>query len=289
MDEQLVNEKAVNETVEQVVEVISTYGLSVIGGIIILILGWIAARWAAGLTRRLLSRSKRIDHTLQGFFASLVRYLILAFVVIAVLNQFGVQTASLIAVLASAGIAIGLALQGTLSNVAAGIMLLIFRPLRVGQYVEVAGQSGTVKDLNLFFTELATPDNVQIIIPNSSIWGGSVVNYSHHSTRRADFNLGIGYDDDIDTAMKTIEKIIGEDSRSLDDPAPQIIVGSLGDSSVNISARIWVEAGDYWQFKWDLTKRFKEAFDKEGISIPFPQRDVHVYQFEGGKAGAKAS
>lgn len=261
---------------QQVVGLITTYGLNVLGGIVILILGWIAAGWISGGLRRALARSRHLDETVRGFLASLAKYAVLAFVIIAVLNQFGVQTTSLIAVFGAAGLAVGLALQGTLSNIAAGVMLLIFRPIRVGQYVAVAGQSGTVVDLNLFTVELATPDNVQIIIPNASVWGQAVVNYSHHKTRRADFTLGIGYDDDIDTAMAAIREVIQGDSRILAEPEPQIVVGELGASSVDLIVRAWVAADDYWPVKFDLTKAFKETLEAKGITIPFPQRTVHV-------------
>ncbi len=273
----LFDESNVDALISAVIDAFTTYGMSVIGGIFILIIGWMVAGWAKRAVRRVLSKTDKVDATLRGFFSSLVRYVILVFVVIAVLNQFGVQTASLIAIFGAAGLAIGLALQGTLSNVAAGVMLLIFRPLRVGQYVEVAGKAGTVVDLNLFTTELATPDNVQIIIPNNAIWGTSVVNYSHHGTRRVDFTLGIGYGDDMDKAISVIESVIADDSRPLSDPAHQIVVGELADSSVNLIVRVWVRADDYWPLKFDFTKRFKERFDAEDISIPFPQQDVHMY------------
>ena len=266
------------ENVNQAVEAITTYGLDVIGGIIILVVGWIAAAWIARATRNALGKTDRVDETLRGFFSGLVRYAVLAVVIIAVLNQFGVETTSLIAVFGAAGLAIGLALQGTLSNVAAGVMLLIFRPFRVGQYVDVAGHAGTVKELALFTTELATPDNVQIIIPNASVWGASVVNYSHHTTRRLDITLGIAYGDDIDHAFATVRKVLDAEDRMLGDPEPQIVVGELGDSSVNLYVRIWLKAADYWPAKFDLTKAFKEALDAAGISIPFPQRDVHLFE-----------
>jgi small conductance mechanosensitive channel len=271
------------------VEFVAAYGLSVIGGILILIVGWIVANWASGATKRALAKSERVDATLRGFLSGLVKYAVLTVVIIAVLNQFGVQTASLIAVFGAAGLAIGLALQGTLSNVAAGVMLLLFRPFRVGQYVEAGGHAGTVKELSLFTTELATPDNVQIIIPNSAIWGHSVVNYSHHPTRRVDFTLGIGYADDIERAIATVREVIQGDSRSLSDPEPQIVVGNLGDSSVDLIVRVWVQAENYWPLKFDFTRAFKEAFDSNGISIPFPQRDIHVVQgapIEQGQAAA---
>ncbi|MCP5363850.1 MAG: mechanosensitive ion channel [Hyphomicrobiales bacterium] len=268
--------KATQHLIESGINVVSAYGLSVIGGIILLIVGWMVAGAASRTTRRALSRTSSVDETLRGFFASLVRYVVLAVVVIGVLNQFGVQTASLIAVLGAAGLAIGLAMQGTLSNVAAGIMLLIFRPFKVGQYVQVAGHGGTVRELSLFTTELATPDNVQIIIPNASVWGASVVNYSHHETRRVDFTLGIAYGDDIEQAMSVVKQQIDADPRPLADPEPQIVVGELADSSVNLIVRIWVNSSDYWPLKFDLTRRFKESFDAAGITIPFPQREVHV-------------
>ena len=273
----LLDQRNLDSLISAVIDAFTTYGMSVVGGIFILILGWMVAGWAKRAVRRVLSRTDKVDATLRAFFSSLVRYVILVFVVIAVLNQFGVQTASLIAIFGAAGLAVGLALQGTLSNVAAGVMLLIFRPLRIGQYVEVAGKAGTVVDLNLFTTELATPDNVQIIIPNNAIWGSSVVNYSHHDTRRVDFTLGIGYGDDMDKAIAVIESVIADDPRPLAEPPAQIVVGELADSSVNIVVRIWVRADDYWPLKFDFTKRFKERFDAEGISIPFPQQDVHMY------------
>ncbi len=265
------------DTINQAMTLITSYGMSVVGGIVILIIGWIVAKWASGSVRKALRRSSRVDETLAVFFSSLVKYVILIFVVIAVLNQFGVQTTSLIAIFGAAGLAIGLALQGTLSNIAAGVMLLIFRPYRLGQYVEIGGHAGTVVDLNLFTTELATPDNVQVIIPNNAIWGSSVVNYSHHATRRVDFVMGIAYDDDIELAIDTLREVIEGDERSLRDPEAQIVVGELADSSVNLTIRVWVNAGDYWPVKFDFTRRFKEAFDAKGISIPFPQQDVHMH------------
>ena len=267
-----------NETVTQIIEVVTGYGLNIVGGIVILIIGWMIAGWAKRAVAKTLARSERVDQMLAGFFSSIVKYLILIVTVLAVLNRFGVQTASLIAVLGAAGLAIGLALQGTLSSLAAGVMIIIFRPFRVGQFVEVAGHSGTVKGLNLFTTELATPDNVQIVIPNSAVWGSSVVNYSHHATRRVDMTLGIGYGDDIGRAMETVNTVLAADSRLLGDPEPLVVVGELADSSVNLTIRVWANSADYWAVKFDLTKAFKEALDGASISIPFPQRDVHVHQ-----------
>lgn len=258
--------------------VIITYGVSVIGGLVILVVGWLAANWISRSLGRALGRTSRVDETLRSFIVSLAKYVVLAFVVIAVLSQFGVQTASLIAIFGAAGLAVGLAMQGTLSNVAAGVMLLLFRPLKVGQYVQVAGQAGTVKEIGLFTTELATPDNVQIIVPNASIWGQAVVNYSHHATRRVDFSLGIAYTDSIDQVMRVIDSVLKAEDRLLDEPPGQVVVGALGESSVDIIVRVWTKAEDYWTVKFDLTRRFKEAFDAAGITIPFPQREVHVIE-----------
>lgn len=265
-----------NTVIEQITSLLTTYGLSVVGAILILIVGWTFAGWAARATRRALERTEKVDEMLRGFFASLVRYFILTVAILAVLSEFGVQTASLIAVLGAAGLAIGLALQGTLSNLAAGVMLLLFRPFRVGQYVEAGGQAGTVKSVDLFVTELATPDNVQILIPNGQVWGSAVVNYSHHETRRVDFLLGIAYEDDIAKAAQTIETAIKGESRCLKDPEPMVVVGELADNSVNMIVRVWCNSADYWNVKFDLTRQFKEALDQAGITIPFPQRTIHM-------------
>ena len=269
------------EIAGSVMQLLTTYGLNVVGGIIILILGWIAAGWARRAVERGLGKIGRIDVTLQKFFASGTRYLILVLTVLAVLSEFGVQTASLITVFGAASLAIGLALQGTLGNLAAGVMLLLFRPFRVDDYVEAGGHAGTVKSVDLFVTELATPDNVQILVPNGQIWGGSVVNYSHHETRRVDLVIGIDYADDIDTAFATVADVVAADPRIHEDPAPLVVVGELADSSVNVVVRVRCAAGDYWPLKFDLMKAIKEALDKAGISIPFPQRAVHVVSGNG--------
>jgi small conductance mechanosensitive channel len=269
-------EEQAGVVVEQAMTLITTYGLSVVGAIVILIIGVFLSRRVQNMVERGVERSKHIDDMLKTFFGSLSRYLVLAVTVIAVLNQFGVQTASLIAVLGAAGLAIGLALQGTLSNVAAGVMLLLFRPFKVGDYVEVGGKAGTIKGLSLFVTELATPDNVQIIMPNAQVWGASVVNYSYHSTRRLDLALGIAYESDIGKAKAAVEALIEADERCLKDPAPLVAVGNLGESSVDFVIRMWCNSGDYWNLKWDMTRAIKEKMDAEGISIPFPHRVIHM-------------
>ncbi|MFN3233477.1 MAG: mechanosensitive ion channel family protein [Alphaproteobacteria bacterium] len=260
---------------EQLITILTTYGLNVLGAIAILIAGWIAAGWAKRATLRIANKSERMDATVAGFLSSIVRYGVLTFTVLAVLSQFGIETTSIIAVLGALGLAIGLALQGTLGHVASGVMLLLFRPFKVGDFVETGGESGTVKGITLFTTELATPDNVQIIIPNGEVWGAAVKNYSFHDTRRVDLVMGIGYNDDIDKAIDVIQQTISADSRAMTEPAPQLVVGELADSSVNIIVRVWTEAGNYWPLKFDLTKTLKERFDAEGIEIPYPQRVVH--------------
>ncbi|SDH23821.1 mechanosensitive ion channel family protein [Roseospirillum parvum] len=257
-------------------EMVVTYGLSVIGAILILIVGWALSRWLSRATEKALSRFKKLDDTLKPFFASLVRYLVLAITVVAVFDEFGVKTTSFVAVLGAAGLAIGLALQGTLSNVAAGVMLLLFRPYKVGDYIQAGSLSGTVKSLSLFLTELATPDNVQITVPNGELWNKAITNYSTNPTRRLGIPVGISYSDDIGQALEVLLRVAQADSRVLGDPAPQTMVTDLGDSSVNIQARVWVKATDYWALKWAMTRAVKESLDDAGITIPFPQREVHL-------------
>ncbi len=266
----------IEEILNQVTSLLTTYGLDVVGAIVILVIGWTLAGWARRAVDKTLSKIQKFDATLRRFFASLAKYLVIIFTVLAVLNQFGVQTASLIAVLGAAGLAVGLALQGTLSNVAAGVMLLLFRPFRVGDYIEAGGLAGTVKAITLFVTELGTPDNVQIIVPNSQVWNTAVKNYSHHATRRVDLMMGISYEDDIDAAMAAIRGLVGADRRVLADPEPMFAVAELADNSVNLTVRAWCNSDDYWPLKFGLTKGLKERFDAEGISIPYPQRTVHI-------------
>jgi len=274
---------AAGEAWAEVVALVTAYGLSVLGAVVLLVVGLWLAGWAKRAVVRALSRVKRVDDTLRGFFGNLVHYAIVVLTAIMVLNQFGVQTASLVAVLGAAGLAIGLALQGTLSNVAAGVMLLLFRPLSVGQFVEAGGVMGTVKEINLFTSELATLDNVQVIVPNSMIWGQTITNYSVYQTRRIEIVMGIGYGSPIDAAMAALREVFEADPRVRADPAPGMFVTNLGASSVDITVRVWCAAADLWQLQADLKQRFKEALDARGIEIPFPQRTVHVVQ--GGAVG----
>lgn len=246
--------------------------LDAVKALVVIVLGWAFAGAIAGWVRRRVNATPQIDPTLGSFTASMVKWAILAMVLVAVLGIFGIEATSIVAVLGAASLAIGLALQGTLSNLAAGVMLVVFRPYKLGQYVDIAGTSGTVKDLNLFTTELATPDNVQIIVPNGQAWGAIITNYSAHDTRRCDLTFGIGYDDDADKAMRIILDTARADGRVLDDPAPWVRVTGLGASSVDLTARLWCAAADYWDLKFSLTKAVKEAFDEAGITIPYPHQ-----------------
>lgn len=269
-------EQEINAMTEMVITYATTYGMSLLGGILILLFGLWAARTLSRWADKALRRAPKVDDTLRPFLCSLVRYFVLAVTILAVLSEFGVQTASLIAVFGAAGLAIGLALQGTLSNVAAGVMLLMFRPFKVGDYIVGGGESGTVKAITLFTTELATPDNVQIIVPNSQLWGAAIHNFSHHATRRVDIAVGIGYEDDINKARETILSVTKADARHHADPEPVVVLTGLGESSVDMTLRVWCNADDFWPMKFELTQKIKEALDKEGINIPFPQRTVHL-------------
>jgi len=264
-------------TIDRLVDLFMFYGIKVIAAAAIFVIG----RWAAGLFKRIAGKvmaRRNVDETVSSFVRSLIYYALLAFVILAALGQLGIQTTSFIAVIGAAGLAVGLALQGSLSNFAAGFLLLIFRPFRVGDYIEGGGTAGTVEKMQLFTTQLKTPDNKTVIVPNSGITAGNIVNYSAKGTRRLDMVFGIGYGDDIDRARSVIEEIIAADERILKDPAPMVALSELADSSVNFVVRPWVNSGDYFAVLWDVTEKVKKRFDETGISIPFPQRDVHVYE-----------
>jgi len=272
----------VQSAVDMAIEMVSTWGISVVGAIVLLIVGRIAAGWIRRSVTKALTRAN-VDSSLVPFFSSMIYYVVIGVVLIAVLNLFGIETTSLIAVLGAAGLAVGLALQGTLSNFAAGVMLLIFRPIRVGDYVEVAGQGGTVAEISIFSTLLNTPDNVRITIPNAQVYGDTVKNYSFNDTRRVDLVMGIAYGDDIGKAIEIIERVVTSDERTLRDPEPTIAVNELADSSVNL-VRPWCNKADYWPLRFDLTRALKEELEAGGCHIPFPQRDVHVIEFPEKKA-----
>ena len=262
---------------EKIWELVTLYGLKVIAALAILIIG----KWIAKIFKTIVNKAlslRNVDATIVSFVASMTYYLLLIVFVLAALSQLGVQTTSFVAIIGAAGLAIGLALQGSLANFAAGFLMIIFRPFKVGDYIEGAGTAGTVEQIQIFTTQLKTPDNKTVIIPNASLTSDNIVNYSSKGTRRCDLVFGIGYEDDIDKAKKILQDLIEADERILKDPAPLIAVSELADSSVNFVVRPWVKSNDYWAVYFDLTEKGKKRFDEEGISIPFPQRDVHVYE-----------
>lgn len=257
------------------IELLTEWGLKIVGAIVVLIIG----RMVAGSLRRMVRKAltnRGVDATLIPFLSSLVYYLALTVVFIAVLSLFGIQTTSLVAMLGAAGLAVGLALQGTLSHFAAGVMLLIFRPFKVGDLVEVGGTTGKVDQIGIFSTILTSPDNIKITVPNSSVYGSTIKNYNGHDNRRVDMVMGIAYGDDIGKAIEAIGNVLEAEERVLDDPAPQIAVSELADSSVNLVVRPWCRAEDYWDVKFDLTRKCKDALEDAGCSIPFPQHDVNL-------------
>jgi len=246
--------------------------VNAVKALVVLIVGWIVAGLVGRFVRRQVGKHDRIDQTLGNFAATVATWAIRIIVLLAVLNLFGIEATSVVAVLGAATLAIGLALQGTLADLAAGIMLVMFRPYRLGQYVDIGGTSGTVTEIALFFTELTTPQNVQIIMPNGQAWGSVIINYSAHDTRRLDLVFGVDYSDSADTAMQIILENARADERIMSDPEPWARVTNLGDSSVDITARLWTSTADYWNVKFELTKAIKEDFDAKGISIPFPHQ-----------------
>lgn len=262
---------------DKILEWGAQYGTRIIGAIAILVLGRLAIGIVVSIVKRLMLRANA-EVTLTRFVANLTKILLMVFMVLAALGTLGVETTSFIAVIGAAGLAVGFALQGSLSSFAAGVMLIIFRPFKVGDYVEAGGTAGTVEAVGIFSTKLKTPDNKEVIIPNSNITGGNIINYSAKDTRRVDLVFGIGYGDDIKLAKETLSEIIAADERVLKDPAPTIAVSELADSSVNFVVRPWVKTSDYWSVLFDLTEKVKLTFDAKGISIPYPQQDVHMHQ-----------
>ncbi|MFZ5759889.1 MAG: mechanosensitive ion channel family protein [Thermodesulfobacteriota bacterium] len=259
----------------QVQEIVTFYGLNIIAALIIYIIGKWTAKFIQGFAEKLMNRAK-VDPTLIRFVGNLAYIGMLTFVILAALNQLGIQTTSFIAVLGAAGLAIGLALQGSLSNFAAGVLLIFFRPFKKGDFIEAAGTSGTVEEIQIFTTMLVTPDNKAIIVPNSKVIGDNIVNITAKPTRRVDFIFGVGYEEDIDRVKTVIHQVMTEDDRILKDQEIFIGVAALADSSVNFAVRVWVNADDYWPVFFDTNERMKKRFDAEKISIPFPQRFVHM-------------
>jgi len=263
--------------VEKGPELVTKFGGKILVAIAILIIGRMVAGALRGIIRKVMKKGG-VDETLVSFITSLAYVGLMAFVIIAALGQLGVQTTSFIAIIGAAGLAVGLALQGSLSNFAAGVLMIIFKPIKVGDFVEVAGTAGVVEAIGIFTTELKSGDNKQIIIPNAKLTGDNITNYSAKDTRRVDMVIGVGYGDDLDKVKKVLADILGSDERILKDPAPTIGLAELADNSVNFVVRPWVKTGDYWPVKFDVQEAIKKRFDAEGISIPYPQRDVHLHQ-----------
>ncbi len=255
------------------------YGLKIVGAILILIVGRFVAKMLVNVLRSLMTKRK-VDETLVSFTGSLSYVALMTFVIIAAINKLGIQTASFVAILGAAGLAIGLALQGSLANFAAGVLLIIFKPFKIGDFIEGGGISGVVEIISIFTTELKSPDNKKIIVPNAKMTGDNIINYSAKECRRVDMVAGVGYGDDLDKVRSVLENIIAGDDRILKDPAPTVAVLELADSSVNFAVRPWVKTADYWDVYFATQESIKKSFDAEGISIPFPQQDVHLFKNE---------
>ncbi len=265
-------ERHLSGAVDTFLTVLTSYGLKVIGAIIILIVGWVIANVVYKAIYRAGERSQRIDRTITTFAASGAKYLVVVFTMIAVLGSFGVQTTSFVAVLGAAGLAIGLALQGTLSHVASGLLLVFFRPFRVGDYIEAGGVAGTVRSITLFVTEIDMVDNIRVVVPNGLIWSGTMKNFTYNKTRRVELKFLVSYVDDADLALKIVHELIAGDARVLKDPAPQIGLQSFADVGITIVAHIWTRLGDNVAVQFDLNRQVKDAFDKAGMTMAFSQR-----------------
>jgi len=279
--EQKVGETISNyqEYVDIAIQYGALYGVKIVLALLVFLIGKRIARWIANLVVKAMEKND-VDNELSGFLHSLIYWGLFALVVIAALGQLGVQTASFIAILGAAGLAVGLALQGSLSNFAAGVLILILRPFNVDDFVEVAGEAGKVNSIRIFTTELLTGDNKCVIIPNARVLDSNIINYSSTGIRRVDMVFGIGYEDDIDQARKVIENILADDERVIDEKGVQIAVSELADSSVNFVVRPWAKSDDYWGVYFDTIESVKKQFDLQGISIPYPQQDLHLIKNE---------
>ncbi|MHC4840871.1 MAG: mechanosensitive ion channel family protein [Planctomycetota bacterium] len=260
-------------------EIGEAWGPQVLAAFAVLILGWIGAKIATSIFGKILKRAK-LDKTISSFASKFFYYAAMTFVLISAAGQLGIATGSFIAVIGAAGLAVGFALQGSLGNFASGVMIIMFRPFRIDDVVEVGGETGKVKEIHIFSTTLLRPDNKRVMVPNGNITSGNIVNYTVEGKLRVDMVFGIGYGDDIKKAKQILQDILNADERIMKNPAPLIAVAELADSSVNFAVRPWTKTDDYWGVKFDVTEAVKLAFDKEGISIPFPQTDVHLHKSE---------
>ncbi|GGE51856.1 hypothetical protein GCM10011533_00230 [Streptosporangium jomthongense] len=277
MEDLLSADGRASEYVDQAIALVMTYAPKVLLAIITLIVGmWLINRFVKVLDSKLGKKDPTLNKFLCGLLSAVLKVLLL----ISVASMVGIATTSFIAIIGAAGLAVGLALQGSLGNFAGGVLILIFKPFKVGDVIEAQGFLGSVREISILYTIVDTFDNRRVVIPNGELSNASLINMSVYETRRCDMSFGIGYDDDIDKAKAICKRLIEEDERALKDPVPLIVVGGLGDSSVDLTVRAWTKAGDLWPFYWDMQERVKKAFDAEGISIPFPQRDVHMYKTE---------
>lgn len=260
-------------------ELFIQYGVNILAAIVILFIGNIIVKTISNSVAKLLEK-KQMDQAVVHFISSLVRYVLFVIVLIAALGKVGVQTASVVAVIGAAGLAVGLALQGSLANFAAGVLIVAFRPFKAGDYVEIGGVAGSVESIQIFQTVLTTPDNKMIVVPNGSVISSAIVNYSRHATRRIDYVIGVSYKADLKKTKEVILRVLESESRLLQTPAPTVGVVALADSSVNFVVRPWVKTAEYWDVYFDLLQAIKEGLDAEGIEIPFPQMDVHLNKLE---------
>jgi small conductance mechanosensitive channel len=278
-------ENALMQTIEEIRTLITNlatvYGMKILAALAILLVGSWVAKGVRSLVHRLLEKRK-LEPVISSFLTSLTYIGFMAFVIVAALGVLEVQTASFVAVVGAAGLAIGLALQGSLANFAAGFLLIIFRPFKKGDYIEGGGTSGIVEEVQVFTTILKTPDHKRVIVPNGKLMGDNITNYSALETRRLDLIFGVSYGDDIKKVKAILQRVAGEDARILKDPAPLVVLSELADSSVNFILRVYVKSGDYWGVKFDTTEKVKMVFDAEDVTIPFPQRDVHLFQPQAG-------
>lgn len=271
------------ERIDDIINWTTANALKLLAAILIFVIGkWIVGKIRNGVKRTM--EKKQVDPALISFGTSIIYYMLMIAVILAAVQQIGFQTTSLVAILGAAGLAVGLALQGSLSNFAAGVLIIMFRPFRIGDVIDAGGHVGSVKEIGVLVTIMASPDNKKIIVPNSAIMSGAITNITAHDTRRVDMSVGVSYSDDLDKVQNIILDVLNADERILKDPAPQVVVSELADSSVNFHVRPWSKKEDYWGVFFDFQKTIKQRLDREGVSIPFPQRDVHLHNADASSA-----